>query len=438
MVSNEMNSYIDQHSVELAKELEHFFVHYTQLVQRPQDRYAFFYETIRKDCEEHPERLEASVDYVHENCPILTEVETRAGIDLPGSVLHAMQICYERFESKEKERLSDVQILSFKRYVASLEEKAGVNIEPRDLKEAVKAITKWGLDPCVNAYKDGWSGKDVTNGYVICYQDDGIIPGLEVERLDVMGVYDSDKEAAEAAAKNGTPVMFGVAEWLGDKYSKEAVTYLLDNQENRVAFAKKVMEYEKSVSRHRINDREVGKESYFKVGMDAVAELINFQCRDDITGYSILSDENGTYVVDSENMRVSAEEYVKELADRMIDNPNYDRMTAESKDTIIFVLDRYQVDPDKIEHLVNQNLYTFEEAFSRMADLGYYVNQEMTERNHMFCFMTKPDLEEMTEQDDLLVFSTKHDLNVFTRDLVRDRYKAMAEEHMHRLKSGER
>ena len=438
MVSDEINSYVDMHSAELAKELERFFVHYTQFVQGPQDRYAFFYETIRKDCEEHPERLEAGVNYVHENCPILTEVETRVGIDLPGSVLHAMQICFEWFESKEKERLSDVQILSFKRYVASLEEKAGVNIEPKDLKEAVKAITKWGIEPCVNAYKDGWSGKDVTNGYVICYQDDGIIPGLEVERLDVMSVYESDKEAAEAAAKNGTPVMFGAAEWLGDKYSQEAVTYLVDNQENRIGFAKKVMEYEKSVSRHLMNEREVGHDSYFKVGMDSVAELINFQYRNEITGYSVLSDEKGNYVVDSENMRVPSAVYVNELAEHMIDNPNYDRMTPESKDNIIYVLDRYQVDPDKIEYLVNQSLYTYEEAFSKMAERGYYLNQEMTERNHMFCFMTKPDLEQITEKDDLLVFSSKHDLNVFTRDLVRERSRSFVEEYSHHTKSGER
>ena len=76
----------------------------------------------------------------------------------------------------------------------------------------------------------GFSEEDARRGYAVFTSDYGN-GATHIERLDIMGVFDSDAEAAEQAEKDGIKIIHDI------ELTEEHVAYYIDTPENRKLLA---------------------------------------------------------------------------------------------------------------------------------------------------------------------------------------------------------
>lgn len=91
----------------------------------------------------------------------------------------------------------------------------------------MKKITDNTIKEAMDA---GFSEEDASRGYGVFTSDYGN-GATHIERLDIMGVFDSDAEAAEQAEKDGIKIIHDI------ELPEEHVAYYIDTPENRELLA---------------------------------------------------------------------------------------------------------------------------------------------------------------------------------------------------------
>lgn len=427
-MTEEIRRIIRENEKLLAKEmtgLNHYYAN--DYLKNSKDKILYFASALEREFLDHPERAEETIRYVRNHCPTMEKLDELLDIDDPSGMMRVFHLIKDTFYEKKNE-LSSEQIAAYKARVLPFEQKYDTKISEKDLENIALAIEKWGMEPVYAGWNEKYPSKDILNGYTKAYDFDFAIDGICIQRIDCMFVFEDDKAAAEQAIKDGVGVLADAAQWIKDHSISETCMYLLDTQENREAFAKLVLRYETAKAAEEQNRRRMVSKCYIHLPEDVITEIINYVYRDEDLTYKFTKDEKGTMVQSSSGDYADVSSFMHEMCDSMLDNPRFDMLEDDSKELLYYALDKYDVDAEKIEYLMDQSLYSIDEAVSHMERAGFQFDFDQSQRIHGFCFTPGNNEDIAADFNDLLMFDSKHEMNRFIKETLLSKEKEVQKE----------